>query len=92
MKESFKAGVISEDDFKYGTDVEFIQRVSKSENGKIVKLLEIIKNLDAYYSIATKENHHVHQPIKLRAMDPWVLDSKTAKLKKIIRVKYAISK
>lgn len=73
LKESFKKGVISEDEFKYGTDKIVLDKIMNSDDQVIKDLVSILNDVEKYYSPSNASDYDVFQPIKLRAMNPYVL-------------------
>lgn len=73
IKRAIETGLITKDDFHFGVDADIVSKLSLSEDKKIRKMVQILENIDGYYSVASAEDFDVHQPVKMRGINPYVL-------------------
>lgn len=66
--------LVSKDDLHFGIDEDFVLKF-KTSNDKIIQpLLQMLKHVEDYYTVSNPGEYDVYQPIKMRGINPLVLN------------------
>jgi HD superfamily phosphohydrolase len=68
----FETGIISWDEFHFGTDQVIWDRLSSAEEPFIQNQLRMIRSPDQYYHLVDTEQADIFIQFKCRGIDPWI--------------------
>lgn len=77
IKHAFDQKIISADDMHFGIDEVVIGKLKQSKDPILKQLLAIMYNIDLHFQATDQSNYDVFQPIKMRGIDPLVMDKGT---------------
>lgn len=81
LKYALNNNIINSNDLHFGKDEQLVEILNKSSDPVLKQFIAIIKNINHHYKIADKNNYHIYQPIKMRGIDPLVMqDNKLQRL------------
>lgn len=76
--------IVSKEDFHFGVDQDIVNKLNSSNDTQILKLLRILENIENHYTVGSAKNFDVHQPVKMRGINPYVLhDNNLVRLSEI---------
>lgn len=75
LKYALEQKIINNDNLHFGIDEQLVEVLNKSTDPILKQLVAMIKNINQYYQIADKSNYHIYQPIKMRGIDPLVMQN-----------------
>lgn len=70
LKRAIQCQLIDYDDIQYGTDQKIMDVLNKSDDFKILKGLDIIRNAHTYFAVTTFGSGYFNVKPKCRAVDP----------------------
>lgn len=73
IKRAIDLGMMTKEDFHFGVDQDIVNKLSVSNDAHIQKLLKILANIENHYTVGSSKNFDVHQPVKMRGINPYVL-------------------
>ena len=73
LRQAVKEKLITDDDLHFGLDQQVVDKLKASNNPIIKKLTAILRNIEKHYVVADQNNFDVFVPVKMRGIDPLVL-------------------
>jgi HD superfamily phosphohydrolase len=73
IKYALQHQIITKDEMHFGVDQQIVDKLSSSSDPKLKQLMTIVNNIDAYYSASSHKDFDVSQYIKMRGIDPLVM-------------------
>ena len=84
LKRAVQLGVVDLSDIHFGIDQEVVNKLKSSKDPILKSLIEISANINKYYTVTSQNDSHVYNPIKMRGIDPLVMqDGKLIRLSAI---------
>ena len=77
LQRAIDIGLLSEEDFRYGTDQDLLDKMHTSKDIKLIDLLQRCKRNDKAFSIVSYANSDIHCKPKFRGIDPLVCNGDT---------------
>lgn len=69
--------IVTKEEIHFGTDQQIVDILCSSSDPNLKQLVAIMKNIDSYYVKSQKDNYDTFQPIKMRGIDPLVMQDGT---------------
>lgn len=74
IKYALKHNLITSNEIHFGVDQEIVTKLKDSKDPVIKQLVTIMSNIDDYYVNSNPQEYDVYQPIKMRGIDPLVMN------------------
>ncbi len=81
IKLALERDIISKQEMHFGVDKQIVDRLKQSTDPQLQKLITLLHDIDQYCTAADASDYDLHIPIKMRGIDPLVLqDGKLQRL------------
>jgi len=90
IKYAIQKNILQLNDLHFGIDLDIIKKLKDSHDQVIQQLLTIVSNIEEYYQVVDKQVCDVHISIKMRGIDPLVLQGDT--LQRLSSISYDFKK
>jgi len=75
IKYALQNNIITKEEMHFGIDQQVVQKLRSSNDPQLKELVKIMCNIDSYYVLGKPNDHDIFQPIKMRGIDPLVMQN-----------------
>ena len=75
IKYALHKKLIVKDDLHFGADQKIVDVLTTTSDPQLKIFVNMLRDINKYYVIADKNNYDIYQPVKMRGIDPLVLQA-----------------
>lgn len=73
VQHAINTKLINSDELHFGIDEEIVAKLRQSRDPILQELVKVMSKIEQYYTSTGPENYDIYQPVKMRGIDPLVM-------------------